>query len=213
MKTIILNGSPKGNTENSGSYFLAKAFVSRMKVPSEIHAVAKENRRELLELIRQAANIIIITPNYIHSVPSGMLELLQALPKAQEKQSIGLIIQAGYPEAAESEIMCRFFHRLATRLGYDELGMVVKGECAGLAIMPEKFGKLKEQFAKFGELYEQTGRFDERRIKDFAKPATLSKAQMWLLNAMNPIGNSFGWHKIMKENNAFANRSDMPYLD
>lgn len=109
--------------------------------------------------------------------------------------------------------MRRFFHRLAVRLGYDELGTVVKGECAGLAIMPEKFGKLMQRFAEFGALYEQTGRFDESCVKDFAKPVTLSKPQMWLLNAVKPIGNRLGWHKIMKENKAFANRLDTPYLD
>lgn len=98
-------------------------------------------------------------------------------------------------------------------MGYDELGTVVKGECAGLAIMPEKFGKLMQRFAEFGALYEQTGRFDESCVKDFAKPVTLSKPQMWLLNAVNPIGNSLVLHKIMKENNTFANRLDTPYWD
>lgn len=41
----------------------------------------------------------------------------------------------------------------------------------------------------------------------------LSKPQMWLLNAVNPIGNSLVLHKIMKENNTFANRLDTPYWD
>lgn len=46
-----------------------------------------------------------------------------------------------------------------------------------------------------------------------AKRVALSKPQMWLLNAVKPIGNRLGWHKIMKENNTFANRLDTPYLD
>lgn len=57
--------------------------------------------------------------------------------------------------------MCRFFEKTAVRLGYDYLGTVVKGECGGLAIMPQMFKKLGKQFAQFGMLYEQTGYFDK----------------------------------------------------
>ncbi len=46
MKTILLNGSPKGNVQSSGSYFLAKAFASGMKEPCEIRSVYKEDRWE-----------------------------------------------------------------------------------------------------------------------------------------------------------------------
>lgn len=213
MKTILLNGSPKGNVSSSGSYVLAKAFVSSMKEPCEIRAVAKENHLELIEYLRQFERIILITPNYIHAVPSGTLDFLYALPKANKNQSIGFIIQSGYPEASESEIIGRFFKKLASRRGYGYLGTIVKGECAGLAIMPQKFDKLKEKFAQFGVLYEQTGCFDKGYAKDFAEPYVLSKPQMWFFNRVNPIGNYLGWHKIMKSNRAFDHRLDTPYLD
>lgn len=213
MKTILLNGSPKGNVEHSGSYFLAKAFVSGMNAPCEIRAIAKENCQELIEYSKEFDRIILITPNYIHAVPSQTLEFLYSLPEATSDQSIGFIIQSGYPESSESEIMCRFFEKTALRLGYSYLGTVVKGECAGLAIMPEKFKKLEKQFTELGMFYEQTGCFDQGQVRDFAKPYTLSKAQMWMFNATNPIGNTFGWHKIMKKNQAYDKRKDMPYLD
>lgn len=93
MKTIIINGSPKGNGQNCGSYFLANAFVSGMNEPCEIRAIAQENGQELLEYVKQFDRIILITPNYIHSVPSGTLEFLYGLPKAAPRQAIGFIIQ------------------------------------------------------------------------------------------------------------------------
>ena len=157
MKTILLNGSPKGNVQSSGSYFLAKAFASGMKEPCEIRSVYKEDRWELLQYVSQFERIIFFTPNYIHLIPARTLDFLYALPKGSEGQSLGFIIQSGYPESAESEIAGRFFKRFASRLQYGYLGTVVKGECAGLAIIPEKFGKLEKKFAEFGALYEERG--------------------------------------------------------
>lgn len=213
MKSILLNGSPKGNVQSSGSYILAKAFVSGMKEPCEIRSIYGENKQELIAHIGQFDQIILITPNYIHSVPSRTLDFLQTLPKAAEGQSLGFIIQSGYPESMESEIVSHFFKRLASRLQYGYLGTVIKGECAGLAIMPEKFGKLEKKFADLGTLYEEHGYFDQNLVRDFAKPYTISKSKACLLNMVSPIGNSLGWHKIMKANDAYDSRRDMPYLD
>lgn len=213
MSTIILIGSPKGNMESSGSYFLAQAFNSKLKEPCEIRSIIKENRQELIERISQFDNIILITPNYIHSIPGTTLDFLYQLPPAKGKQALGFIIQAGYPESSESEIMCRFFKKLTERLGYSYLGSIAKGECAGIAIMPDKFGKMAEQFAAFGALFEQKNCFDKTYCEEFAKPYTLSKSQMFLMNLSSPIGNALGWHKIMKQNNAYQNRKDMPFLD
>ncbi len=118
MKTIILNGSPKGNVEKCGSYLLARAFVSRMKAQCEIRSIAKENRESLIDSVRNADNIIIIAPNYIHSIPAGTLDFIYTLPQSQKNQSIGFIIQSGYPESSESEIVCRYLKRFGERMGY-----------------------------------------------------------------------------------------------
>ena len=95
MKTILLNGSPKGNTQSSGSYFLAKAFASGMKEPCEIRSVYKEDRWELLQYVSQFERIIFFTPNYIHSIPyrkgqKGSLSVLsfsRGIRKVQKAKS------------------------------------------------------------------------------------------------------------------------------
>ena len=213
MKTIILNGSPKGNVENCGSYLLARAFVSRMTTPCEIRSIVKENRESLMDSVRHADNIIIIAPNYIHSIPAETLDFLYALPKSQGNQSIGYIIQSGYPESSESEIVCRYLKKFGERLGYNVLGAIAKGECAGLAIMPERYKKLMNDFSEFGIIYEQTGRFDKNYVDKFAKPIRLSKFQTCMLNALTPISKAFGWNRILKANKAYENRLDMPYIE
>jgi len=213
MKTIILNGSPKGNVENCGSYLLARAFVSRMTTPCEIRSIVKENRESLMDSVRHVDSIIIIAPNYIHSIPAETLDFIYALPRSQGNQSIGYIIQSGYPESSESEIVCRYLKRFGERLGYNVLGAIAKGECAGLAIMPERYKKLMNDFSEFGFLFEQTGRFDKIYYDKFARPIRLSKMQVRLLNALAPISEVLGWNRILKTNNAYEKRLDMPYIE
>jgi len=213
MNTIVLNGSPKGNVEKCGSYLLAKAFVSRMTTPCEIHSIAKENRESLMDSVRRADCLIMIAPNYIHSIPSGALAFLHALPRSDGQKSVGFIIQSGYPESSESEIVCRYLKWYCERLGYEFLGAVSKGECAGLAIMPDRYKKLLHDFSEFGVRFDKTGRFDEAYVDGFAKPVRLSKFLIFLLNALVPVSKAFGWNMILKANHAYERRLDMPYLE
>lgn len=214
MNTIILNGSPKGNVEKCGSYFLAQAFVSGMGQPCEIRSIAKEDAASLIKYIESFDRIIIITPNYIHAVPGPVIRFLGMLPPAGDSErSFGFIIQSGYPEAAESEIISRYFANLMRQLNYDYLGTVIKGECAGLAIMPGMFKKLAKKFAAFGKDYEQTGSFSEKYIKKFAEPYELSKSAVWRLNMMDKIGVSrIGWNKMQKAHGGYEHRLDRPFL-
>ena len=213
MNTIILNASPKGNRQGCGSWFLAQAFVGGMKNPCEIRAIAKEDHAALAEYTRQFDKIVMILPNYIHAIPSGALDFINKLPPTDGSRAIGFIIQSGYAESSESAIAVRLLQKCAQRLGYAYLGTVVKGGCGGLAIMPEKYGKLMAQFARFSAHFEETGRFDEELAADFARPYKFSAFQMWMFNALSPIGNSLGWHKIMKANGAYQTRLAMPYLE
>lgn len=213
MKTMILNGSPKGNVNNCGSFLLAKAFSKKMTTQCEIRSIAKENRESLLDAVKNMDNIIIIAPNYIHSIPAGTLDFLYALPRSQGNQTISFIIQSGYPESSESEIICRYLKRFGERLGYTVPGVIIKGECAGLAIMPERFKKLQDDFSEFGYLFEQTGQFNKNFVDKFAKPVRLSGFQTYMLNMLAPVSKSLGWDRFLKANNVFENRMDMPYLE
>ena len=213
MKTILLNGSPKGNAQNSASYLLAKAFAAGMRQPGDIHSISKENPKELLALLPRFDHILIFLPNYIHAVPGSTLDFLYTLPVCEGTQSLGFIIQSGFPEGSENELISRFFKNLSARLNYTYLGTVVKGECAGLGLMPGMYKKLTKQFTEFGALYDQTGYFDQEYCKKFASPYTLSRSQVWIMNATSPLGNCLGWNRILKANNAYHKRLATPYLE
>lgn len=212
MKTIILNGSPKTNYETSGSYLIAKSFVSQMEQPCEIQHFVKHTTENLINIIKDYDHVIIIAPNYIHSLPGMVIEFLGQLPPATRNQSMGLFIQSGYPESKESEIVCRYFTCLIKSLGYHLLGTVIKGECGGLAIMPNMYKKLFERFAILGKDYEQTGGFSDKYRKKFGEPYQLSKSKVRVLNAFDKISVSkIGWHQMQKKHGGFKTRLARPF--
>jgi hypothetical protein len=214
MSTIILNGSPKGNTEKSASYFLARAFVSKMENPCDILPLSKTDFNEILTRIKDFDNIIIILPNYVHAMPGIVKKFFEVLPAAADNnKALGFIIQAGYTEGIEEEIISRYFEYFTKHLNYNYLGTVVKGEAAGIPMFPDKFKKLASEFSDFGRLYEQTDIFDSKYIKSFAKPYELSRFLAGLLTLVNKIGlGDLGWNIMLKKHNAYEKRFDRPYL-
>lgn len=213
MKTIILNGSPKGNSEKSGSYFLAKAFVSQMEHPFEIRSIAAENLEELVKYIENFDHIILISPNYVHALPGIVIKFLEKLTtQTDSRKAFGFIIQSGYPESAESELICKYVTKLVKRLGYNSIGTVIKGECAGIAMMPNMYHKLAKRFAAFGKDYEQTGAFSNSFIEEFGEPYRLSDSTIRKLNMLDKIGvTKIGWHKMQKKHGGYEKRLDAPF--
>jgi NAD(P)H-dependent FMN reductase len=65
--------------------------------------IAKENRESLIDSVRNADNIIIIAPNYIHSIPAGTLDFIYTCPNP-EKSIHRLYQPVRYPESSESEL-------------------------------------------------------------------------------------------------------------
>jgi hypothetical protein len=213
MKTIIINGSPKGNSEKSASYFLAKAFVRQMKNPADIIPLAKADFNQVAAQVAEADCILFFFPNYIHAMPGIMKKFMEVMPQAnRENQMLGFVVQAGYMETVEEEILIRYLEIFSRQKGYRHLGTVAKGEAAGIGIFPEKFGKLADRFAAFGEAFEGEGLFPEEYVKEFGKPYELSWQLAAIINLLNLTGiGNLGWNIFLKKNKAYARRYDRPY--
>jgi hypothetical protein len=214
MKTIILNGSPKGNSAKSASYFLASAFVKQMENPAEIIALAGADFDEVSNRVAQADRILFFLPNYVHAMPGLMKKFMEQMPSASsENQSLGFVVQAGYMETIEEAILLQYFEVFSRQKGYRYLGSVAKGEAAGIGIFPEKFGKLAERFTAFGTAFEKEGRFPPQYVKEFAKPFELSGFLAAVITILNITGiGNLGWNIILKKNKAHDKRYDRPYL-
>jgi hypothetical protein len=214
MKTLILNGSPKGNSSNSNSYIFAQEFVRNMKNPCEIRCIAKSDPVELAEYVKTFDTVIFIMPLYIHAMPGIVMKFIEKLEPADTSgKSIGFIIQAGFIETAQERFVERYFADLARRLNYNYLGAVSKGEAAGIYMYPKMFKKVLKLVADLGEVYENTYAFDADIVKKLGKPYELSKSMLRILAVVKKLGlDNIGWHKFLRKNKALHMRLDRPFL-
>ena len=161
MKTLILNGSPKGNSKSSNSQIYAEEFVRNMKNPCEIKCIAKEDAKELAQYVKNYDVLIFILPLYIHAMPGIVMKFIENMePAAVKGKNMGFIIQAGFIESAQERFVERYFESLAKQLNYNYLGTVSKGEAAGTYMFPKMFKKVFLLFNELGVDFEKNNTFN-----------------------------------------------------
>lgn len=214
MKTIILNGSPKGSSATSNTNIFIKSFMKGMKKECEVRCINGENLQELAQYIKKFDSIIIVMPLYIHAMPGIVMKFIEHLePAVKVGQSIGFIIQAGFPESAHEKFVEQYFAQLANQYDYHYLGTVSKGGAAFIYNMPERFEKLYALLTELGRTYEKRHIFDEEIVKRLGRPYAFSKFELRLVRLADKLGllNS-QWNKLMKQNNALEHAYDQPFL-
>lgn len=214
MRTIIINGSPKGNSKNSNSRIICEEFVREMKSPCEIKCIANSDLEELALYVEGFDTVIFILPLYIHAMPGIMMKFIQHLrPSPIQGRSLGFIIQAGFIETEQEKYVERYFASLAKQLDYNYLGTVSKGEAAAIYMLPNLFKKVLRKFNDLGIIYEQTHAFDQKITEELGKPYKLTKFQMRMYQFFCDIGlNNLAWHRVLKKNKAFDKRLDTPFF-
>ncbi len=214
MRTIIINGSPKGNSKNSNSRIICEEFIRQMNSPCEIKYIANADPKELALYVEQYDTVIFILPLYIHAMPGIMMNFIEHLrPSPVHGKALGFIIQAGFIETEQEKYVERYFASLAKQLNYDYLGTVSKGEAAALYMFPNMFKKVLRKFNDLGRIYEQTHAFNQKITRELGKPYKLTRFQTLLFQFFCDIGlNNLGWHNVLKKNNAFDKRLEKPFL-
>ena len=214
MKTLILNGSPKGATGNT--HLFIEQFNAGMTSPCEVRLICKEDPRTLAQALRAFDTILIVMPLYIHPMPAIVQKLFEQMqPCETSDKSIGFLIQFGFAERSMSQYLERYLPSLARRLHYTYLGTVVKSNAAGVCMMPRFFSrKLFRRLRALGKAYEQSGTFDPAMAKAIAKPEQLSRFTLkLLLSPRLQRLNDFTWNAMLKSNDALENCYDRPFAD
>lgn len=214
MKTIVLNGSPKGNSPKCNTQICIDAFTKNMNNPCEIKCIALMDPNELANYVKAFDSILIVLPLYIHSMPGIVMKFIEQLSPAETSgKAIGFIVQAGFIETSQHRFVARYFEALAKRLNYNYLGTVSKGEAAGMYMYPKIFKKVLDLISELGSSYERSNKFDHTIVIKLEKPYDLSKSQLFLLYLVNLVRlDNIGWHKFLKLNNAMEQRLDRPFL-
>lgn len=213
MRTLIINGSPKGKSGNTGIFI--EKFVKEMETSYEICYIAKENPLQIAKYMKQFDNIIIFMPLYVHAMPGIMMKLIECIePTSDAEKTMGFVVQSGFMESEQSKYLERYLAVLTKNLNYTYLGIVIRGGSAGTYMMPEKMNKkLFEQLRVLGECFERIGTFDIETIKEMGKPFKLSRNKSVLLQFFSKIGlgDAMFWNMILKQNNAKDKRFDRPF--
>jgi len=212
MKTIIINGSPKG--EGGNTHIFASHFIKGMGMSCEMRCIVKEDYRSLAEEIENFDSVVFIMPLYVHAMPGIVMKLLEHMKTLElGNRSMGFIIQSGFTEPAQSRFAKRYFEQVSNRLKYNYLGTVIKGGAAGTYLMPDNMNKkLFTALEELGSYYNKTGQFSEKVIGGFEKNYQMSKRAAMFQQFLNKtgLGNMF-WNSMLKKHNAFDRRFDKPF--
>lgn len=213
MKTLILNGSPKGDSKSCNSLIFAQHFVKNMKNPCEMRNIVSSDKEELAKYIKAFDTVIIIMPLYIHAMPGIVMELFEAMEPAAEGKSLGFIIQAGFMETSQERFIVRYLVNFTKKLNYNYLGTVCKGEAAATYMMPKMFKKVLKMVSDLGTIYEETGAFHKELVSKLGKPYEIKQPLLGILRVVTRSGiNDIFWHREMKKHKAYEKRLDRPYL-
>ena len=214
MNTLILNGSPKGNAQNSNTRIICEEFVRGMKKPCDIKCIAGADLKELAGYTENYDTVILILPLYIHAMPGITMKFIEQLrPAAAQGKSMGFIIQAGFIETEQEKYVERYFAALAKQLGYNYMGTVSKGEAAAIYMFPRMFKRALKKINELGKIFGETHAFDKKITEELGKPYKLTRRQSRTFQFFCDIGlNNIGWHRMLKRNKAFDKRLDRPFL-
>lgn len=151
MKTLLLVGSPKGKA--STSVGLGRALLERMGEDATETAYiypalrSEEKLNTLYQAVEQAELVLLVAPLYVDGVPGGTLHFMEGLARyrkaheGERDQRLAVIVNCGFPEAAQNETALRIYGRFAEKAGFEWAGGVAVG--AGTAALGQGLSEPK----------------------------------------------------------------------
>lgn len=213
MKLLIINGSPHGEKGNTGIFITQ--FVNGMKEIPMVSCIKKEKPEAIAEKIKNFDTILIVMPLYVHAMPGPVMKLFENLQVQNTgNKSLGCIVQMGFSGSAHADYARRCMKQQAKRLHMKYLGTVARCGAAGTSMVPEFMNrKLFKDLEKLGSYFQETGTFHRETVQKLAKPYKLTKSQCRFNQFLCKTGvDHIMWNKMLRENNAFENRFDRPFV-
>jgi len=240
MKLTVFNGSPRGKESNTGTlleHFLKGFIETQGNIYELAYLIRVKERNKFVELFREAEQVLVVFPLSNDAMPSivkGFIESLEPLCKRADNPAIGFIVQSGLPEPIHSRYVERYLEKLAVRLGCRYQGTVIKGGVEAIRIPPlldKKIHKwicqigqvtdfagvghfidtekLYRTFYGLGRTFGKVGEFDREIVTKLARPEKLTRFGFWVFQT---VVHNLYFNLLLKRNNAFAKKSDRPYV-
>lgn len=209
MKTLILNGSPKGKIGNTAIF--AKKFNEGTLGRCDIVHLIQPKLDEVVKQVEEYDTIILMMPLYVHAMPGIVMRFLEKMKVNQRKEvKMGFLVQSGFVENKQSDYLKRILISQTRRLNVQYIGCVVRGGSAGVYLMSEHMNKkLYNELHLLGEAFMKTGVLNETLIHADYK---LSKSKACFYELMHKIslGDSH-WNQQLKKNKVYDKRYEQPY--
>ena len=218
MKLTVFNGSPRGKGGNTKLYLdnFINGFQANEGNTYELAYLNHvKSQEKFVKLFEESDNVVIAFPLYCDAMPAMVktfIESLEPLCGRKGNPNIGFIVQSAFPEAHQSRYVERYLKKLASRLGCNYIGTIVKGQGHGANEMPKSFKKPFAMFYQLGQIFGKTGEFDMELLRKVAGPEKLSKLMLAIFGLLykTPIGSKY-WDDRLKANGAYEKRFDKPY--
>jgi len=211
MKTLIINGSPRGKSGNTEVF--VRQFISGAGQDYPVRYAAQEPVKDLATAAAQADTLLIFMPLYVHAMPGIVMKLFEQMTPANSGQKIGFVVQAGFVEGAQVRFLVRYLNHFAERLGYENLGVITKGDAAGTSMVPAFMTKkLFNRLQALGAHYSQSGQFHKDTAALLADIYEIPARKAKLYEFFNRSGiNHIAWHKFWRDNGVFEKGLDRPF--
>ncbi len=143
---LVLLGSPKAGPSNSGS--LGGYFVERLigrGVGAQMLSIPRAFRSEqateaLLEAVDGAELLVLASPLYVDSLPSGVIRALELIAgrKRPAQARFAAVLNCGFPEAEQNRTALAICRRFAAEAGFEWAGGLALGMGEAIAGRPLK---------------------------------------------------------------------------
>lgn len=213
MKTIIINGSPKG--KNGNTEIFIENFTKKIHSDVVVKRIIEEDYKILSNQVMKYDTVIIALPLYIHGMPGIVMKFIEHLHvnDTNNPKKIGFMLQFGFSEGFQGEYIERYFESMSEELNMIYLGTLIKPEAAAIYMLPKIFTyKLFKRLQKFGKIYDETNTFDKRLITKIKQPYKIKGLKLIFFKVLTNLGlTNKMWNKFLKDNKAYEKRFDRPY--
>ena len=183
MHALIINGSPRVKKLSNTDKILDSFCAGMAESGSTFERYEVSDRAswaKMRERFCHSENILIALPLFVECIPGLLLEFLETLAPElddwrafgnNEAKTISFILQSGFAEGVQLRCGEAYLEKLATRLGCEYGGTLVKGNNFSIRLSEgEARDKMTAPYREMGRIYGKEGSFFHDSCKAFTGP-------------------------------------------
>lgn len=217
MKTLIFNGSPRGEYSNSNviNTWLRESIGVEDK---DLIIRDRKSHDSYLKRMEDGDIFIITFPLYADSMPGIVMNFFEKVYNYRDNlrgKKYVFVVHCGFPESAHMHGIRDYLNVFVDKMNGQLVGVVLKGGSEGFRLMPEKsLTKTRKSFTEIGISIKEGKEIPRLHLDKLEKPIHLNKLTQVLFKIFSALklANLY-WDSNLKRNKAFEKRFDRPYTE